>query len=84
MTGLMEILYTYAQDNMLRGLLDQEPEYSNVQHCAGKKEQALRTLVGEENKQHLEDLLEERKLIAFFEGQALFRAGFRIALELTR
>ena len=84
MTVLMEILYSYAQDYMLRGLLDREPEYANVCQCADRKEEALRALVGEEGKGHLEDLLEERKLMTFYEGQAMFAAGFQIALELTQ
>lgn len=84
MTELMDILYSYAQDHMMRGLLDREPEYANVCHCADRQERALRELVGEENKEHLEDLLEERKLMAFFEQRALFCAGFQIALELAR
>lgn len=84
MTELMDILYSYAQDHMMRGLLDREPEYANVCHCADRQERALRELVEEESKEHLEDLLEERRLMAFFEQQALFCAGFQIALELTR
>ena len=84
MTDLMNMLYSYAQDSMLRGLLDLEPEYSNVCHCADRQEQALRELVGEENGERLEGLLDERKLMSFYEGQALFLAGFRMALELTR
>lgn len=84
MTDLMDVLYAYAQDYMLRGLLDREPEYANVCHCVGRQEQALRELVGEENKEHLEDLLEERNLMSFYEGQAFVTAGFQVALELTR
>lgn len=84
MTDLMEVLYSYAQDHMLRGLLDREPEYANVRHCAGRQEEALGELVGEENKKRLENLLDERKLMSFYEGQAFFAAGFQVALELTR
>ena len=84
MTDLMEVLYSYAQDYMLRGLLDREPEYANARRCADRQEQALRELVDEEDKEHLEGLLEERKLMSFYEGQALFAAGFQVALELTR
>lgn len=84
MTDLMEVLYSYAQDHLLRGLLDREPEYANMCHCADRQERALRELVGEEAEKHLEDLLEERKLMSFYESQALFLAGFQTALELTR
>lgn len=84
MTDLMDILYQYAEEKLVRGFLDQEGEYANVRHCADQQERMLRELVSEENKGRLEDLLEERKLMAFFEGRALFRAGFRMAMELAR
>lgn len=84
MTEPMEVLYSYAQDYMLRGLLDREPEYADARRCADRQEQALRELVDEENKEHLEGLLEERKLMSFYEGQAFFAAGFQVAMELTR
>ena len=84
MTDLMEVLYSYAQDYMLRGLLDREPEYANVCHCGDRQERVLRELVGEENKESLEGLLEERRMMSFYEGQAMFRAGFQVAVELLR
>ena len=84
MTDLIGILYSYAQDYMLRGILDREPGYAEACHCADRQERTLYELVGKENKAHLEDLLEERKLMSLFEGEALFRAGFQVALELTR
>lgn len=84
MTDLIDVLYSYAQDYMLRGLLDREPEYAEACRCADRQERALYELVGEDNKAHLEDLLEERKLMSHYEGEALFRAGFQVALELTR
>lgn len=82
MTDLMEVLYSYAQDYMLRGLLDREPEYANVAHSASQQEQELRELLDGENKKRLEDLLDERKLVAFFEERAIFLSGFQIAVKL--
>ena len=84
MTDPMQILYTYAQENMVGMLLAQEHGYRDACRCADKQEQALRDLVGEEHEEQLEALLEERDLVSHFGGQALFRAGFQIALELTR
>lgn len=84
MANLMDALYSYAQDYLLRGLLDREPEYANVCRCADRQERVLWELVGEENKEPLEGLLEERKLMSFYEGQAMFRAGFQVAVELLR
>lgn len=82
MNDLMEVLYSYAQDYMLRGILDREPEYANTAHCADRQERALRELLDEENKKHLDNLLDERKLMAFFEERALFLSGFQIAAKL--
>lgn len=82
MTDLMEVLYSYAQDYMLRGLLDREPEYANVAHSASQQEQELRELLDGENKKRLEDLLDERKLVAFFEERAIFLSSFQIAVKL--
>ncbi len=84
MTDLMEVLYSYAQDYMLRGILDREPEYANMCRCADRQERVLRELVAEENKESLEGLLEERRMMSFYEGQAMFRAGFQVAVELLR
>lgn len=84
MTDLMKILYEYAEDYIMRGLLDRESEYSNIRHSVDQQERKLLELVGEENRKYLEDLLEERKVLDFMEGEALFCAGFRVALELTR
>lgn len=84
MADLMETLYEYAEDYIMRGLLDREPEYSSVCHYADRKEQTVCELLGGENRQHLEDLLEERRLMAFYEGRALFCAGFQMAVELMR
>lgn len=82
MTDLMEVLYSYAEDYMLRGLLDREPEYANAAHCADRQERALRELLDEENKKHLDNLLDERKLMAFFEERAVFLSGFQVAVKL--
>ena len=84
MTDLIDVLYSYAQDYVVRGLLDREPEYAEVCRCANRQEQALRELVGKESEEHLADLLEEQRLMTFLEKRALFLAGFQIALELTR
>ena len=84
MPDLLDVLREYAEDRMLRGLLDRESEYANVCHCAEMQERELRQRLGAEDLKHLEDLLEERRLMVFFEGNALFRAGFHLAMELAR
>ena len=82
MNDLMEILYSYAQDYILRGILDREPEYANTAYCADRQERALRELLDEENKKHLDNLLDERKLMAFFEERAVFLSGLQVAVKL--
>lgn len=84
MTDLIDLLYDHAEDHLLRGLLDQESEYASASCCAARQEKALRAQLDEKQSEHLDSLLEERHLMAFFEGQALFRAGFQMALELRR
>lgn len=84
MTDLMELLHSYAQDYMMRGLLDREGAYEEASRCADRQEAALREILGEEGKRRLEDLMEERKLASFLEGRALFSVGFQMAVELTR
>lgn len=84
MTEPMDVLYKYAEEHLVRSLLEQEREYASASRCAERQEQDFLALVGEEHGERLEAMLDERKLLSFFEGQALFRAGFQIALELTR
>ncbi len=80
----MKILYRYAEEHMVYGLLEQERKYADARQCAEKSAQSLRALVGEAHEDELEAWMDEQNLLVFFHGQALFRAGFQIALELTR
>ena len=84
MTEPMEVLYKYAEEHMVCGLLKQEGEYADVRRCAEKGAQKLRALMGEAYEEQLEAWMDEQNLLAFFHGQALFQAGFRIALDLVR
>lgn len=83
MTDAMEVLFSYAQDYLEPTLLLATPQFAESQHCADKKEQQLRALLSAQPLQCLDDFLEERKLLLLFEKQALFRAGFQIAMELA-
>lgn len=84
MTNAMEVLFAYAQERMEKPLLLSEHEYSNARLCAEKQEERLRAMLGGEAAQLLDDLLQEQALLLFFCKQAAFRAGFQIALELSR
>ncbi len=84
MTAAMEVLYSYAQDYMVRSLLAQEPEYADALYHAGRQEEQFRTLLDDAALERLESLLDEYNQLAFHRGQALFHAGFRLAAELMR
>ena len=47
MTDAMQVLYGYAQDYIVRSLLDQEPEYREALRCAEKREEHFRAQLGE-------------------------------------
>lgn len=84
MTDAMEVLYSYAQEWLEPALLLAEPQCAEAQRCADEQEKHLRALLSQEALQCLEDFLGERDLLHFFEKQALFRAGFQVAMELSR
>lgn len=84
MTDAMEVLYSYAQDYMVRPLLAQEPEYADALRCADQQEQQFRALLDDAGRERLEALLDERNLLAFHQEQAMFYAGFSLAVELSR
>lgn len=84
MTDAMEVLFSYAQDWLEKPLLLAEPEYEQVRRCAENQEKQLRAMLSTEAQERLDNLLEEQKLLFFFSKQAMFRAGFRLAVELAR
>ena len=84
MSESMEVLFSYAQEWLEPALLLTEPQCVETKHCADKQEKRLRAMLNQETLQCLEDFLDERNLLQFFEKQALFRAGFQIAMELGR
>lgn len=84
MSDAMEVLYSYAQDYMACPLLAKEPEYSEILRCADKQEEQFCALLDDAAQERLEALLDERNLLAFHREQAMFRAGFSLALELMR
>ena len=84
MTEPMEVLYAYAQEHMLYALLARESGYRDAMLHAGRQEKQIRTLMDGIGLEHLDAMLEEQKLCDFYRGQALFRAGFSLAVELMR
>ena len=84
MTDAMEVLFAHAQDWLVRPLLVAEPEYENLLHTTNKQEQNLLSLLSDEEKVLFDRLIDERNTLASLHEQAMFRAGFRLALELLR
>ena len=84
MTDAMSVLFSYAQDFLEKPLLLSEPEYANVQRCVDEQKKRLRSKLNTEAEECLESFLDEQRLLLLFENQAMFRAGFRLAIELSR
>ena len=84
MTDVMEVLFQYADEQMLCSLLNQEPEYASTRLCVEKQEEAFLALLGDTVKERYDTLRDEQNLLSTFYERALFRAGFRLAMELSR
>lgn len=84
MTELMEALYTYAQEHGMAAVLVQDAEYERCGQCVQAQEDKLRAALTPDESANLKALLDERDLQLFIRERAAFRAGFRLALDLTR
>ena len=84
MTDVMEALFNYAQEQMIHSLLYQEQEYVNIHHCAEKQEEAFLALLDNAAQERYGTMRDEQNLLSIFYERALFRAGFRLAMELSR
>ena len=84
MTDAMEVLFQYADEQMLCSLLNQEPEYASARLCVEKQEEAFLTLLDETAQKHYDTLRDEQNLLLTFYERAMFLAGFRLAAELAR
>ncbi len=84
MTDAMEVLFAHAQDWLVKPLLMAEPEYESLLHAADRQEQNLRSMLSGEAAQLLDGLIDERDTLSSLYKQAMFRAGFQIAMELGR
>ena len=84
MTDAMEFLFQYAQKHMLCSLLNQERDYDNISLCAEKQEESFLALLDDAAQKRYEHLQKEQDLLSSLYERALFRAGFRLAIELSR
>ena len=80
----IQVLYTYAQEQMVSALLAREEGYARAQQRGEENKRVLLAIVGEEYGERLESMEDEQNELFYFYGRALFRAGFQVALELTR
>ena len=84
MTDAMEALFQYAQEHMVCSLLHQQHEYASARLCAEKQEEAFLALLDETAQKRYGHLQNEQNLLSSFYERALFWAGFRLAIELSR
>ena len=82
--ALFDILHSFAREHEVEAILIQNDEYRQSEKCARSQEAKLRALLDETAASVFNDFLEELRLLQFKEEEAHFRAGFRMALELTR
>ena len=84
MTDAMQALFLYAQEHLIRSLLDAEPEFNNVVSCVERQDTSFRALLDQTTEERFDKFLAEESLLDLLNEQAAFRAGFQIAMELSR
>lgn len=84
MTAAMQALFLYAQEHLIRSLLDTEPEFNNVISCVERQDKSFRALLDETTEERFDKFLTEEALLDLLSERAAFCAGFQIALELLR
>ena len=84
MTDLMDVIYGCASDVLVADILNEDGEYlSRVRYLENERKRLIETL-DKGMALRVNDLLDEKGAIAELRESACFRAGFRMALELTR
>lgn len=84
MTDAMEVLFHYAQEHTIPALLAVDKTYLSGERCAEAQETALRSTLDQGGTTNLDAMLGEMDLVRTTELRAVFRAGFRLAMELGR
>ena len=84
MSDAMEVLFSYAQDWLKPPLLLCVPEYSEAKRCAAEQEKRLLPILDDEAEKCFKNFMKEQELFLFLENRAMFQAGFRLAMELSR
>lgn len=83
MNDLAEVLFGYAQTNLLPGYLCRDEAYAASDRCAEQQEKLVRAALGESGRVHFEALLDELEITRFARDRAAFLCGFHLALELA-
>lgn len=82
---LIDWLYSYALDNRLDGhFTDGEDEYLSCLRYSEERLQRLKVMLGEAERQELEDYLREQGIVDSYHRESLFYAGLSIGLALAR
>lgn len=81
---IADILHPFAREHEVEAILVQSDGYRESENCTRRQEERLRALLDETATHVFNDFLEEQRLLQFREEEAHFRAGFCMALELTR
>ena len=84
MTELMETLFLYAQEHRFLTYCNQETAYRESRHAIDRQETLLREALSKEQAHRLDDLMSELHAMQWIELEAMFQAGFSIAVELGR
>ena len=84
MTDLMDTLYHSARDILVTDILNEDGEYGTRVYYLENERKRLNATVDKDTARQINNLLDEKALISALREYACFRAGFRMALELTR
>lgn len=84
MTNLMDTIYGSACEALVKDILNGDGEYlSRVRYLENERTR-LTAILDKDTAMSVNDLLDEEGAISELRECAYFRAGFRMALELTR
>lgn len=84
MTDLMDTFYSCACKILVDDILNQDGEYSSRIRYIDNELTRLSAVVDKDIASRFDELLVERGIVGELRECACFRAGFRMALELTR
>lgn len=84
MTSLIDAIYDSACKIMIPEILNGDGEYLVRERCFDLELEQLYADLSQAEAARVDDLLAERIMMDQLREEASFRAGFRLALELTR